>query len=319
MSGNPPVMETGSGVVPPNPAGRISARLMRPRLSLGHWATAGLLLYALTTTTLAGFRVEPWLFFGLGVACLAVGRRVADLFTRLVPYILFLTMYDALRYARDAFLTPERVAVCSIRDVELALFGFGTEAMPGEWLLGFQSPLLDLIFAAPYFVFAFVVILYALVLYRIDRPRMGRFLWAFALANAIAFVIWLFVPCAPPWYQHAYGCHADLSAPASAAGLLRVDALLHVRYFSTLYGKSTYPFGAWPSLHCTYPMIGLLTAWRHAGWRTRPIHVTYVIWMFCASVYLDHHYLIDGLAGFVLAVLSVYLVSRVFVLRPRHA
>ena len=69
-------------------------------------------------------------------------------------------------------------------------------------------------------------------------------------------------------------------------------------------------FGTWPSLHCTYPMIEHMTAWRHVGWRTRPIHLLYVFWMFRASVYIDHHYLIDGLSGFCLAGLSVYTVSR---------
>lgn len=285
------------------------------QFSLGHWATVGACGYALLTTALAGYRAEPWICVGLCLVCLALGGRFADLFNRLVPYLVFLTTYDALRYARDAFLEPHRIAVCSIRATELALFGFGSNATPGERLARLQTPALDLLFAAPYFVFAFVVIVYALVLYRLDRPRMSRFLWSFALANVIAFLIWVVVPSAPPWYQHAYGCHADLSAPASPAGLLRVDALLDVDYFSTLYGKSTYMFGAWPSLHCTYPMIGLITAWRHAGWRTRPIHTIYVLWMFCASVYLDHHYLIDGLSGFLLAALSVYVVNRVAAFR----
>jgi membrane-associated phospholipid phosphatase len=88
-----------------------------------------------------------------------------------------------------------------------------------------------------------------------------------------------------------------------------VDALIGIRYFQTFYGKSTYVFGAMPSLHCTYPMIGLLTAWRHVTWKTRPIHLAYVALMFCASVYLDHHYVVDGLAGFALAGVSVWIVN----------
>jgi hypothetical protein len=280
------------------------------RLSIGQVATIVAFVYALVTTTLAGFRVEPWLLTGLCLVLLSLGRRVADLFNRVVPYLVFLTLYDALRYARDAFLTADRVVVCGLRSIELSLFGLGSNVTPGEWLQQHHTPAADLVLATPYFVFAYVVIIYGLALYWLDRPRMSRFLWSFALANAIAFVVWVFVPSAPPWYQHAHGCQADLAASPSAAGLLRIDALLNIHYFSSLYGKSTYMFGAWPSLHCTYPMIGLLTAWRHAGWRTRPIHLLYVLWMFCASVYLDHHYLVDGLSGFCLAGLSVYIVSR---------
>ena len=54
-------------------------------------------------------------------------------------------------------------------------------------------------------------------------------------------------------------------------------------------------------------MNGLMTLWRQADWRTRPIHLLYVFWMFCASVYLHHHYLVDGLC---FVGLSVYIVRR---------
>lgn len=293
----------------PQPRSNQESRTSK-RLSIGQVATVVAVAYALVTTTLVGLRLEPWLLAGLCIVLLSLGTRVADLFDRVVPYLVFLTLYDALRYARDALLTTDRVVVCGLRSIELTLFGLGSNLTPGEWLQQRHTAAADLVLATPYFVFAYVVIIYALVLYWLDRPRMSRYLWSFALANAIAFVVWVFVPSAPPWYQHVHGCQADLAARPSAAGLLRVDALLNIHYFSSLYGKSTYMFGAWPSLHCTYPMIGLLTAWRHAGWRTRPIHLLYVLWMFCASVYLDHHYLIDGLSGFCLAGLSVYIVSR---------
>ena len=122
-----------------------------------------------------------------------------------------------------------------------------------------------------------------------------------------ALVVSVLVLLAPPWYQFTRGCQADLAAPPSVARWLPVDALLNIHYFSSLYGKSTYMFDAWPSLLCRYPMNGLMTLWRQAGWRTRPIHLLYVIWMFCASVYLHHHYLVDGLC---FVGLSVYIVRR---------
>ncbi len=269
----------------------------------------GVLGYALTTTLLAAPRPEPWALAALGTTVLLLPwtRR---LFERLIPYLVFLLAVDAVRYGRDAFLTAERIVVCGIRSLEVKLFGFGSGLTPGEWLARHQTPSLDFFFATPYFVFAFVVLAYGLFLYFVDRPRMSRFLWAFAFSNLVAFVIWLLLPVAPPWYQHAFGCAADPQASPSPAGLLRVDEYLGIRYFSTFYSQSTYVFGAMPSLHCTYPMIGLLTAWKHVSWRTRPIHLAYVSLMLCASVYLDHHYLLDGLAGLLLAVVSVKVVSR---------
>jgi inositol phosphorylceramide synthase catalytic subunit len=278
-------------------------------------AAAVLLIYAALTTIFATFRPELWLA-GAAVAGLAFWRpRIVPLFERLIPYGLFLLAYDALRYGRDAFLTADRVAVCSMRSLEIQLLSFGGEQTPGEWLAQYRTPTLDLLFATPYFVFAYVVLGYALFLYAVDRERMSHFLWAFAIANLVAFVFWLFVPVAPPWYQHAHGCTANITAGGSPAGLTRVDAFLHIRYFSTLYGKSTYVFGAMPSMHCAYPMIGLLTAWKSISWRTRPFHLLYVTVMFVASVYLDHHYVLDGLVGFLVAALSVSVTGR---LMKRH-
>lgn len=289
----------------------VSVSEMFMRWGLRHWMALAAVAYALVTTLAAQPRLEPWLFALLALTLVVLGRRCADLSDRIVPYVLFLVAYDVLRYARDIGLRPERVSVCGARALEVALFGLGSNSTPGERLAPLQSPALDLLFAAPYFVFAYVVVVYALFLFSWDRQRMSRYLWSFALANVAAFSLWLVLPVAPPWYQHAYGCRVDLGASASPAGLLRVDAFLHIHYFAKLYGKSAYLFGAWPSLHCTYPMIGLLTAWQHTGWRTRPLHIVYVGWMFCASVYLDHHYIIDGLSGFALAAASVFCVSRI--------
>lgn len=269
------------------------------------------LAYALLTPLFARPRIEP---FAIALGCLALqmsGKRIRDLFERLVPYLLFVLAYDALRYGRDAFLTADRVTVCEIRNLESQLLPIGSGLTIGDWVQLHTSKALDLAFATPYFVFAYVVLGYGLYLYTVDRPRMSRFLWSFCVANLIAFVIWLVLPVAPPWYHRIHGCAVDLAAAPSAAGLRRVDAVLGIRYFQTFYGKSNYVFGAMPSLHCTYPMIGLLTAWRHTGWKTRPLHCLYVLWMFCASVYLDHHYVLDGLAGFALAGCCVWLVARV--------
>ena len=132
---------------------------------------------------------------------------------------------------------------------------------------------------------------------------------SFAIANYVSLATWLVLPAAPPWYIRAHGCAIDLSVTPSAAGLLRVDHYLGMHYFEAFYGRAASVFGAMPSMHCAYPMIGLLTAWRAASPRTKPLHVTYTLLMFVASVYLDHHWVFDGLAGWTIAVLSVYVAS----------
>jgi len=63
-------------------------------------------------------------------------------------------------------------------------------------------------------------------------------------------------------------------------------------------------------MHCAYPVLGLLTAWHAASWRTRPIHVLYAATMFVGAIYLDHHWVWDGLAGVALAVVAVWLSGK---------
>ncbi len=291
-------------------ADRARSGSVRPPMAFGprHWFLAGLFVYVLVVTGTDGVRLELMLGL-LGFVALGFVKKLLPFLDRMVPYTLFVVAYDALRYLRPHFLRAERVATCSVRELELWLFSVGDGLTPGEWLSARATPAADLTFAAPYFVFVYVVLGYAVFLFFRDRERMSRFLWAFLLANLLGFATWLVFPVAPPWYVHAHGCAVNLNAPASAAGLERVDAWLGIDYFRSFYAKSTFVFGAMPSLHCCYPMIGLLTAWRHITWRTRPLHIVYVLWMFAASTYLDHHYLVDGLVGFAVAGLAVFVVS----------
>ena len=238
----------------------------------------------------------------LGYATQSTSRFLADA----SPYVLVLMGYDLVRYLRGPFVTPDRVIGCGLRDLELQLFSVAPGVTLQEWLVAQARPSLDLLFAAPYAVFAYLAFGYATYLYFVDRPRMRHYLWSFAIANFVAFACWLALPAAPPWYVHAHGCTIDVGVAPSPAGLLRVDQRLGFGYFTAFYGRAASVFGALPSLHCAYPLIGLLTAWRAAR-LTRLLHVFYVILMFVASMYLDHHWLVDGLAGWVLAVVAVGL------------
>lgn len=212
--------------------------------------------------------------------------------------------YDAVRYPRAAWVSEPCVLSCGLRDAEVAVFGVGPNLTIQDWFAAHHCIVMDVVCAVPYFAFAYVVLGYATYLYFADRPRMSRFLWSYAVANFIAFGFWLLVPAAPPWYVRAHGCAIDLSVAPSAAALSRVDALLG------FYSRSTSVFGALPSMHCAFPLLGLLTAWKHVGWRTRPIHVAYTLLMALSAVYLDHHWVIDVLAGWTVAALAVVLADK---------
>lgn len=294
---------------------------MRPRLTRYRQLIARLfplvpLLYVLVIAGIGDLRVEHVVLVLVVVGLSAFGPRARSFLADIAPYVLVALGYDSVRYARHVFVTADRVHACDLRDFELSTLAVSPGVTLQTWFQSHHAPFWDLVFAVPYTVFAYLALVYSAYLYFVDRPRMRRYLWAFAIANFISFVVWMAFPAAPPWYVRAHGCEVSMSALPSAAGLLRVDELFGMHYYQNLYSRAASVFGAMPSMHCAYPMLGLLTAWRSATWRTRPIHVLYALTMFVGSNYLDHHWLWDGIAGIALACLAVWLSGKLLAVRP---
>ena len=267
-------------------------------------------LYACVLALFGELRAEH-VVLGVFTALVAfIGPRTKRFLEEFWPIVAVGIGYDLVRYLRPYFVTPERVLGCELRSAELALFSVSPERTLQDLAAAYHRPALDLFFAVPYTIFAYVALLYAGYLFFTDRRRMSVFVRAFAIANYVSFFCWLVVPAAPPWYLRAHGCLIDASALPNPAGLARVDALLGIDYFHAFYSRASSIFGALPSMHCAYPMLGLFSAWRFAGWKARSIHVVYAIAMACGAVYLDHHWVIDVLAGWATAAFAVWLAER---------
>lgn len=268
-------------------------------------------LYALAMFAIGDLRPEHVALAVLVAFLGYFGPRTKALLGEITPYLVVGLGYDLVRYARRPFVTADRVLGCELRTLELRTFSVAPGVTLQDWFQAHHSPFFDLLFAVPYTIFVYLVIAYAAYLYIKDRPRMRRYLLAFAIANYLSFVIWLVLPAAPPWYVRAHGCAIDIHALPSPAGLARVDELLGIHYYATFYGRAASVFGAMPSMHCAYPMLGLLTAWRSTTWKTRPLHLLYAVTMFVASNYLDHHWVWDGLMGWMTAFVAVVVAERV--------
>ncbi len=271
------------------------------------------MFYALVMGSLGFYRWEHVVVAGSCLFAAFYSKRSRDFLIDVAPYVLFVIGYDLVKYVIDATITPGRVITCGLRALELSWFSVAPGMTPQDYFTRHPVMALDLLFAVPYGVFFVVAFVYAGFLFVKDRPRMRFFLWSFATANFISFACWVIFPAAPPWYVRAHGCVADLTVAPSAAALVRVDGYIGIPYFQSFYARASQVFGALPSMHCAYPALGLLTSWRVTRWNTRWIHLLYTLTMFSASVYLDHHWIIDGLAGWTIAVVAVLLAKRMFV------
>lgn len=294
------------------------------RESLREWRLGAVLpllplTYALGLhATGKGTRPEHWWVGGIIAVIAFAGRRGAMFIREAYPYVAVGIGYDLVRYLRAAWVRAEHVLGCGIRDVELSFFAVAPDVTLPDFFATHHAPAWDVFCAVPYFGFLYVALAHALYLYCRDRTRMRQFLWALALANYASFALWLVLPTAPPWYIQTHGCAVDLTTKSSAAGLLRVDAALGVGYFREFYSRAASVFGAMPSMHCAYPMLGLLTAWPSVTWKTRPLHLFYVLWMAAAAVYLDHHWVLDVLGGWTVAFVAVVVARWALNRAPSH-
>jgi inositol phosphorylceramide synthase catalytic subunit len=258
-------------------------------------------LHAMWAVSQGRFHGENAAVLALVIVLFSTGPRTKRLFLGIYPIGLVGLLYDTMRVVQHVGVSPDRVHLCDLRAAELALFGVemdGQRVTWHDWFQAHPSPLLDGLCAIPYATFIFVCIACAIWLYLRDYPRMLRFTWCFLALNVAGFVTYHVYPAAPPWYFHAHGCTVDVLAHASEGpALARVDARLGLNYFAGMYGRSASVFGAMPSLHCAYPLLVVLEGWATFSRPWRAASVAFWALMCFSAVYLDHHWVLDALAG----------------------
>ncbi len=287
------------------------------------WPGYGILLplpfvvWLCATVALGELRWELFAVAGLVVTLAYSSERTKRLFQGLYPIALFGLLYDASRFVKHLGIEAARIHVCDLRDAEVRIFPFTIEGVRGtvhDYFVTHHWAAVDLVTAVPYGTFIFAAVLAGSWLYFKSPPELARFGWSFFFVNVAGIVIHHVYPSAPPWYFHDHGCAIDLATAASEGPrLANVDAILGVPYFHGFYARSNDVFGALPSLHVAYPTLILLHGWRHAGWPVRALALAYFATMAFAAVYLDHHWILDVVAGVSLSALVVFLVNRISV------
>ena len=247
-------------------------------------------------------RPEHYVALGLIPVFALATRWSRDLLVASAPGIAIGVGYEAIRLVRPLFVTPERVFACEFADLDAALFGLGSGRAPADFFAAFHATPADLLLALPYTFFWVAVIVYAIVLFALSRNLLHRFLWLLALTHLVGFVLWMAMPTAPPWYVRLNGCAIDIAALPGSGALARVDALFSMHYFQDFYSRAPTVFGAFPSLHVSFPAAVMVSGWCAFGRVGRGVTLGLTLWMLLASVYLDHHWLLDGLATLVIVV-----------------
>jgi membrane-associated phospholipid phosphatase len=249
--------------------------------------------------------------------------RTKRFFTGMLPFFFVGLVYDGSRFVRNWGLTIDNVHVCDLWELEKKLFGIpvgGARVAIADYFHVNHWAWVDVACAIPYGTFFFIVLAYGAYLYFRDFTGMLRFGWAFLAMSVAGFVTYHVYPAAPPWYVRLHGCAVHLDAASSAGeALLRVDALTGLGFFRGLYGRASEIFGAMPSLHVAYPLLTGFAAWPNHRWGVRIFFALFYLSMCFSALYLDHHWLIDLVAGTLYAVAARMLVWPLIPKRERPA
>lgn len=258
---------------------------------------------------LVGLRVEHvGLYFALLGLYLVhpVSRRFVLAFSAFIFYWL---IYDSLRILPNYAVNP--IHVTGPYALEKMLFGLngpaGLRITLNEFFAQQNYPALDVLSGLFYLNWVPVPLLFAAWLYRHNKPLFIRFSYGFLFTNLLGFVIYYLYPAAPPWYIEGHGFNVQVGTPGNAAGLLKFDAFFGIHLFAGMYQKNANVFAAIPSLHSAYPVLCFLYG-RHLGktWLNFVFSI-FIAGIWFAAVYTRHHYVIDVLAGGLVAVAGYYL------------
>jgi len=273
-----------------------------------------LLAFASLTTGIRSDHIFLITIVNLSYYLTSATRR---LITALGIIIVYWIIYDSMKaWPNWAF---NEVDSLPLYNLEKSLFGIqhaGALLSPNEFLIAYHNKWLDLLCGMFYLGWVPLPLMFALYLYYTNKNLFLRFCMAFFIVNILGFIIYYLHPAAPPWYIAEHGPVVDVQTKSYAAGLLRVDQILDIKLFEGIYSKGSNVFAAMPSLHSSYPLIGLYYSFRQPRKFIRIIFATFMIGIWFSAVYLNHHYVLDVLAGIGCGVLGIYLFERLLMRQP---
>jgi membrane-associated phospholipid phosphatase len=176
--------------------------------------------------------------------------------------------------------------------IDLAIFG----VYPTIWLERLYSPWMADIFSLAYISYYFMPLALILVLYFSDKPEeFAKSVFTLLLGYYICFIGYIFMPAIGPRFTLASMQHVPLK------GGILLDGIVNT--LNNLEGNQRDCF---PSGHTQTVLITLWFAFKYKRplfWICLPIGIALMV----STVYLRFHYVIDVVAGFTAAFITVVL------------
>ena len=236
---------------------------------------------------------------GLLVVMAAVAREdrlppVLRILANFYPIAFIPVLYESLG---PLILAARPVAMDSMLiAADRALF----RSDPTVWLQRFIHPFLTDVFYVLYLAYYFIAIALGAVLWARDRGTARRFIFTLSLAYVLSYAGYFAVPALGPRAALAASHFVPLQTTAvSRAISSTLDELEHTKC------------DVFPSGHTMVAALVLIVAYqraRDAFWWLLPVAIGLIV----STIYCRFHYVVDVVAGGILAVIAVPLGDRLY-------
>jgi membrane-associated phospholipid phosphatase len=233
-----------------------------------------------------------------------------------LPLVALLLAYELMRGLADDAGFPLHMDDLIVAERLLAL-----GALPTQVLQDAIRPVagIDVVAAVStvvYMLHFLVPITAGVLLWKWRREQFYDFVAALIVLSMAAFVTYLLLPAAPPWYAaNAGALNGSDGLPVIA--YLKPETFANVGAWLGLDGNNVYDtvfyaagpndVAAWPSLHVAYPFLAFLFLRRAFG-RIAWLVAGYALVVAFSVVYTGDHWVHDCIAGAAFAYLAYYVV-----------
>lgn len=230
------------------------------------------------------------IFYIMALGCIYIALGATS-FRVWILYITGFILFAQLRGFTDEIGTPVQFNYAV--SMERTLF---LGEIPSIWL---QERLysfarlgpLEFYTMAVYLSYFFIPHIAAFALWKWDRPRFKRYVFAFMVTLYVGLLTSAVLPTAPPWMAgqlgyipHVYQVVPDIAGDVTPGTYENVYEIAGAN-----------PVAAMPSLHTAIPFVMAFALWKYKWLRW--LGLGYAMSMLFSVVYLGEHYAVDGFAG----------------------
>ncbi len=198
---------------------------------------------------------------------------------------IYTNLHDTIHFVNPHDIHDKLIAI------DQYLFG----VQPVIWAQQFYHPWLTQYFSISYmnyFFIAVIVVVYLLI--KNKNLEMRQVLLGTILTFYFGYLLYIIFPAAPPRLTLADQFVRSLKGGWLGAAQVKLVSI-----------SSSSSRAAFPSLHCAVTLISLMYAFRYSK------NLFYILLipgvsLVAATIYLRHHYVVDILAGFALAIFTFY-------------